>query len=162
MQKDQSAPDANPNRNEFNRALDRIAYYLAARDHSRYELTTKLSRAFTPEVIEQALAEADARNWLVDEWEMARRAAESLVRKNKSLTYIVGHIRKRKLPTEAAADLDEVDSAAQLLIRKFKSGSRDQKTREKAIRFLMYRGFRGNTIQSALAQWSQDSGSEEI
>ncbi len=71
-------------------ALKSLTRFLTVRDHSHYELRTKLARNYPPEVIEKVMIEADRRGWLAPETEIAERLALALARRHKSHMYIVG------------------------------------------------------------------------
>jgi regulatory protein len=132
------------------------------RDHSRFELKTKLSRRFEDEVVESVLAEASERGWLAPDEEIAARAALAYARKLKSRRYIEAQLRKRGLPLvslafeeelgldgEAAAG--EATRARALAERKFGDLSAlDYEGRARVFRFLKYRGFEDRWIRQVL------------
>lgn len=134
----------------FRRALDAVARFLALRDHSLYELKQKLSRRFDDVMIEHVLAEAEARNWLSSEEDVARRLCEQLSRRGKSRGYIVAQLRKRRLPEVEMKGEDELAKARELLVRKFGAEKLSYEDKAKAFRFLKYRGFEDRWIRKAL------------
>lgn len=138
-------------RSDLSRARDRISWYLAQRDHSRFELRTKLSRAFPPEIVDQVMNEAEEHRLIAPEDEIAARMALSLQRRNKSRMYIEGQLRKKRLPLPAFDDEAELESVRTVLERKFGPAhelSFEQRT--KAYRFLKYRGFKDRWIRQVL------------
>ena len=133
------------------RALNSITWYLAKRDHSAHELRKKMSRRHSPEAIEWALAEAKARNLLLDDHALAEQWAKSLARKKRSQQYITGYLRRHKLPPVTLDKEDELAKCRALLETKFgKSANFDREEQPKVIRFLRYRGFDGQTIKRVI------------
>lgn len=124
------------------KAVDRIATYLASRDHSVRELRTKLQRHFEPKVIEQALAIAGEYNWLADPMTLAVQIQEQLYRRGKGHNYIVNQLRKKGLPEVSLQSDLEAETAARVLNSKYPNWqSFDSKQIGKAYRFLLSRGF---------------------
>lgn len=129
---------------------------MASRDHSLYELESKLSRHFEAEIIQAALREAKRRGWLADENELARRLAVSLRRRNKSHAYIRAQLKKRRLPLVEWDSDEETATAVIVLRKKFRNApSQGREMRARAIRFLKNRGFGDAAIQSAVKEWQQ-------
>jgi SOS response regulatory protein OraA/RecX len=145
--------EAAQERSDYSRALDSLTRHLALRDHSRFELKTKLERRFDPELVERLLAEAEERGWLLPEDQVAERLTRALVRKHKSARYIEAQLRKRRLPllprTAEAADA-EIETIRHLVIRKFGTESLSFEDKAKAYRFLKYRGFQDRAIRQVL------------
>lgn len=138
-------------KNEYARALDSLTRYLALRDHSLYELKTKLGRRFSPELIERLLQEAQENGWLQPEEQIAERLALALARRHKSRRYIEGQLRKRGLPIPAPTGLeDEYESVRHLVQRKFGTDELSFEDKAKAYRFLRYRGFKDSVIRQVL------------
>ena len=132
-------------------ALDRLADYLAKRDHSEYELEVKLARRHTPEEIKEALAEAHDRKWILPPDELAEKVVRHLLARKKSTTYIRGYLRKLRLPEAEISAESEVDGALALLLRKF--GGLDTLSwddKQRAARYLSYRGFKPHLISKAI------------
>lgn len=132
------------------RARNSLARHLARRDHSRGELREKLSKRFEPDVVEKVLDEAEARGWLASEQVIAERLIAALRRKFKSRRYIEAQLRRRGLPWVDDGDSQgvEVDNARALVEKKFgppRELSRED--RERAYRFLRYRGFEDRWIR---------------
>ena len=138
-------------KSEYTKALDLMTRYLALRDHSRYELKTKLNRRFDSKLVDRLLAEAEDRGWLGDEQEMAERLVLSLERKLKSRRYIEDQLRKKRLPLPAANAESEIEKARALAERKFGDLSAIAfEERAKVFRFLKYRGFTDHSIRQVL------------
>jgi SOS response regulatory protein OraA/RecX len=138
-------------KNEYTQALDRMTRYLALRDHSRYELQQKLSRAFSEEIVARVLDEADANGWLAPEEVIAERAARALGRKFKSQRYIEGALRKRRLPVPPRDNEAELEKIRDLVERKFgPAADLSFEEKAKAFRFLKYRGFDDRSIRQVL------------
>lgn len=138
-------------RDEYSRALDRITRYLAARDHSRFELRQKLNRFFSEDVVAQVLAEAENRGWIASEETIATRAAAALGRKGKSQRYIESALKKRRLPVPERDTDAELEKIRQLVERKFGTAAElSFEDKAKAFRFLKYRGFDDHSIRQVL------------
>jgi SOS response regulatory protein OraA/RecX len=136
---------------EFNHALDLLARYLTVRDHSHFELESKLSRKYGEEMVVRVLAAADERGWLLDENAIAERATEAWRDRLKSALYIETQLRKRRLPVPEATAEAELATARKLLIKKFGDpGELDLETKDAAFRFMSYRGFEENIIRKVL------------
>lgn len=143
------------------RALD----ILSRREISRAELKRKLAPyAESEEEIERVLAEFAERNWQSDE-----RFTEAFVH-SKSHRY--GSLRLKQSLAAKGIDADtareflpdadnELQTAIAVLRKKFKSPAKDLKDKQKQMRFLMYRGFSADTVQSALKQAWVANGNEE-
>lgn len=136
--------------NEFKKALDSVARWLALRDHSLYELKTKLERRYDSKVAADALGEAEARGWLVDDEQIAERLAASLSRRGKSQGYIAAQLKKRRLPAVAGDPESELEKARACLVRKFGEEKLTFEQKGKAYRFLKYRGFDDRSIRKAI------------
>jgi SOS response regulatory protein OraA/RecX len=149
--------DAEEVSSAYARALDALTRYLALRDHSLYELRTKLGRRFEPELVEKLLNEAELNGWLTPEEQIAERLALSLARRHKSQMYIDGQLRQRGLPpvkTEAEG-AGELESIRHLVERKFGTGPLSYDDKGKAYRFLKYRGFKDSAIRQVLNEERQ-------
>ena len=83
---------------EFRKAIYKLSTYLAIRDHSETELKQKLSRHYEPKLVQVALLHAKDEGWLQDENELAKRAYNSLNRRNKGHLYIETFLIKKGLP----------------------------------------------------------------
>lgn len=137
-------------RNEYAQALDRLTRYLALRDHSRYELKTKLLRRFDAELVDRLMHEAEANGWLVAEDQIAERLVLALERRNKSRRYIEAQLMKRRLPVPRAEEENEIEIIRKLVERKFGVDKLSFEDKAKAYRFLKYRGFKDRAIRQVL------------
>lgn len=133
----------------------RALRYLSAREHSRLELTRKLSRY---------AQEGDDVEALLDALEAAKllsqtRFSESLVHRraarfgnNRILSELQSHGIDRDVMTGIKADLaqDEIARAREVWRKKFGHPPIDAAERAKQMRFLQQRGFSHNAIQAAM------------
>lgn len=139
------------NKSEYTQALDLLTRYLALRDHSRLELQQKLSRRFDAALVEQVLNDADAKGWMGVPEEIAARAALVWQRRKKSRRYVEEQLQKRGLPLPAHDEVAELENARMLLVRKFgPPEDLSDEDRQKAHRFLEYRGFADQLIRTVL------------
>lgn len=120
------------------------AAILARRDHSRGELRAKLlQRGFEAGLVDEVLADYEARGWLNDE-SFARQQAEILARKAWGPLQIQAklgqHGVKRDLASRVAdeLDVDWEELARRRVATKFRAGDA-----AKAYRHLVQRGFPG-------------------
>jgi regulatory protein len=140
----------------------RALRYLAAREHTRHELHTKLAR-FCPDqaLIEQVLSELEGHGLQDD-----TRAAHALVRA-RAARLGVGRLRmelqRRGVPPEVAqqalqhATADTEHVRAQRVWRKrFGEVAPDPATRAKHWRFLIGRGFAPDVVQAVLRAAARD------
>lgn len=138
-------------RSSFDRALEALTRYLSVRDHSRFELQTKLERRFDPAVVEEVLTHAARKRLLLNEKSVAENLVEQLVRKHKSRRFIETELEKRRLPTpEFTAAETELANMRLLLKRKFGVQPLSLEDQAKAYRFLKYRGFDESAIQQVI------------
>ncbi len=110
--------------------------------------------------MEKVLDEFAERNWQSDE-----RYAEAYIH-SKSRQH--GKLRLQQALVQQGIDTDisrelmpdkesELQTAIQVLRKKFKQPAGDLKEKQKQVRFLAYRGFDMDTIQAALkSDWSAD------
>lgn len=138
-------------RSSFDRALEALTRYLSVRDHSRFELQTKLERRFEPAVVEDVLAFAAKKRLLLNEKNVAENLVDQLVRKHKSTRFIETELEKRRLPRpEITAEETELANMRLLLKRKFGLQPLSLEDQAKAYRFLKYRGFEESAIQQVI------------
>ncbi len=139
------------NKADYTRALNLMTRYLAMRDHSRFELQTKLCKRFAAELVHRLLSEAEQNNWLPPEEQIAERAVRAWQRQGKSRRYIEGQLGQRRLPLPPTDDTTELENIRALLERKFGDFlALSQEERDKAQRFLIYRGFSTRMIGMVL------------
>ncbi len=129
-------------------ALDKIAYYLGARDHSEKELIEKLRKKdFTEPEIKAALLKAKHHNWIADPEELSIKTTKALYRRRKGHYYIQRFLKKKGLPPTKRLPEEEVDNAMSLVTnnRKFKN-LEPYELRKKVFLFLSNRGYDRSTI----------------
>lgn len=139
------------------RALD----ILSRQEVSRIGLKRKLApHAESEEELEKVLDEFAERNWQSDQ-----RYAEAYIH-SKSNRY--GTLRLKQALAQQGIDADdcrellpdredELQTAISVLRKKFKQEAEDLKEKQKQARFLAYRGFGADTIQTALkTAWNEE------
>lgn len=134
----------------FAKAFHRLASYLAARDHSLFELKSKLSRRFDEDTVQRVLSAAHERGWLTSDEKIAGQLIRALERRNKSWRYIELQLRKRRLPVPPKTSGSEQAAIQALLEKKFGGVTLPYEEKLKAIRFLKYRGFKDQEIKQVL------------
>lgn len=124
--------------------LNKIADYLARRDHSVLEVKEKLAqkKIYDPEEIEIALKKAIESKWFLPEDELAEKVARSLALKNKSQYFISNYLREKGLPQVNFDEDTETQAVKNFLSKKFKDyHNLSYEDRQKALRQLSGRGF---------------------
>ena len=142
----------------------RALRYLAAREHSRAELATKLSRHVGPEddpdAVARVLDELAAKG-VIDE---ARVAESVLDRRAGRLggARVLQELRAKGLPDDVVADAaaqlrsTELARAQAVWRRKFGQPPADAAERARQLRFLAARGFSGDVARRALGGAADD------
>lgn len=122
--------------------------FLAVRDLSRLELTTKLEKNDYPrEDIEAAIAKIEAKGWLMEPESLSHKVSETLHRKKKSHLYIVEYLKAKGLPPVPRDSEREREKAEILLKTHFSKMTKSQETdKKKMAQFLKNRGFDTQTI----------------
>jgi regulatory protein len=136
----------------------RALKYLAAREHSRIELTRKLApHAESPEQVQQVLDELEAKDLL-----SAERFAESVVHRKASrmgVRRLKAELQQHALPAgvaeQALAGLaeaagTELQRAHALWLRRFGALPQDDKEMARQHRFFLARGFSGEVVRQVL------------
>ena len=142
----------------------RALRYLAAREHSRAELATKLSRHVGPEddpdAVARVLDELAAKGF-IDE----ARVAESVLHHRAGRlggARVLQELRAKGLPDEVVADAaaqlrsTELARAQAVWRRKFGQPPADAAERARQLRFLAARGFSGDVARRALGGAADD------
>ena len=142
----------------------RALRYLAAREHSRAELATKLSRHVGPEddpdAVARVLDELAAKGF-IDE----ARVAESVLHRRAGRlggARVLLELRAKGLPDEVVADAaaqlrsTELARAQAVWRRKFGQPPADAAERARQLRFLAARGFSGDVARRALGGAADD------
>jgi len=140
---------------------DRALAMLARREHTRAEMTRKLSpHAESPEQIEQLLDALAARGWL-SETRFAESRANALTRKfgSRKIEY---DLRSRGVSAEVveqavARALDqELENCRAAWQRKFGALPQDAAERGRQMRFLAGRGFSAEAVRAVLKAGDAD------
>jgi regulatory protein len=127
---------------------------LARREHSRDELARKLSpHAESPETLENVLDFLVSKKFLSNErfaevrahW-LARKYGAAKIRQDLKSKGISAELADR-----AAAGMNEVEKAKEILARKYRQLPSTGEERAKRARFLQSRGFSYDTIRSVLS-----------
>ena len=122
--------------------------YLARRDHSELELRKKLARDFTPQEIEQAIADAREEKWLAPPLEQSERVAQMLHNKGKGHFYIIHYLRKKGLPEIPRDPQLETRKAFAIIESRFPAeGAYTMSEKQAIARHLNSRGFDEETIR---------------
>ncbi len=142
----------------------RALRYLAAREHSRAELATKLSRHVGPEddpdAVARVLDELAAKGF-IDE----TRVAESVLHRRAGRmggARVLQELREKGLPDDVVADAaaqlrsTELARAQAVWRRKFGQPPADAAERARQLRFLAARGFSGDVARRALGGAADD------
>ena len=142
----------------------RALRYLAAREHSRAELATKLSRHVGPEddpdAVARVLDELAAKGF-IDE----ARVAESVLHRRAGRlggARVLLELRAKGLPDDVVADAaaqlrsTELARAQAVWRRKFGQPPADAAERARQLRFLAARGFSGDVARRALGGAADD------
>ena len=142
----------------------RALRYLAAREHSRAELATKLSRHVGPEddpdAVARVLDELAAKGFID-----AARVAESVLHRRAGPlggARVLQELRAKGLPDDVVADAaaqlrsTELARAQAVWRRKFGQPPADAAERARQLRFLAARGFSGDVARRALGGAADD------
>ena len=142
----------------------RALRYLAAREHSRAELATKLSRHVGPEddpdAVARVLDELAAKGFID-----AARVAESVLHRRAGRlggARVLQELRAKGLPDDVVADAaaqlrsTELARAQAVWRRKFGQPPADAAERARQLRFLAARGFSGDVARRALGGAADD------
>jgi regulatory protein len=130
----------------------RALKYLAAREHSRVELTRKLAAyAESPEQIQSVLDELQAKGLLSEQ-----RFTDSVVHRKSArfgAARMQAELSQHQLPPEMAREAverlreSEFDRAHALWLRRYGEPSVDSKEKIRRTRFLMGRGFSSDVVR---------------
>jgi regulatory protein len=139
----------------------RALKYLSAREHSRLELTRKLSRhAQSGDEVEALLDALEAAKLLSQ-----ARFSESLVHRRAARfgnQRILSELQSHGIESDALVDIkaglakDEVARASEVWRKKFHCAPADAAERAKQMRFLQQRGFSLGAIQGAMRAIGKD------
>jgi len=136
----------------------RALRHLARREHSRAELSRKLSpHAESPEALEQLLDALTARKQLSDE-RYAEARAHQLARKYGAAR-IRADLKSRGIAPDIAARISgdgELERARAILARKYRDAARTREEIARRMRFLQSRGFSHDAIRKLLSSEEAD------
>lgn len=133
----------------------RALKYLAAREHSRVELTRKLApHAESPEQVAQVLDELEQKGWL-----SAQRFADSMLHR-KAARYgaarLKAELAQHQLPSEVAQAATqslrdtEFARAHALWLRRFGEPAQSPQDKARQMRFLISRGFASDVVRRVI------------
>lgn len=130
----------------------RALKYLAAREHSRVELTRKLApHAESPEQVAQVLDELEAKGLL-----SAQRFADSVLHRKAArfgAARVQAELTQHQLPDDIARSAvqslreTEFERAHALWLRRFGQPPSDVQDKARQMRFLAGRGFSGEVVR---------------
>jgi SOS response regulatory protein OraA/RecX len=133
--------------------LNKIADYLARRDHSVKEIKEKLAqkKIYEPEKIDEAIQKAIDQKWFIPEHELSEKVARSLAIKKKSHFFISNYLKEKGLPPVDFSEELEVMAIQGCLIKKFRNPQNlDFEDTQKAMHLLSSRGFDRETCYKVL------------
>ncbi len=143
---------------EYRKALNKGFTLLGVRDHSEYELYTKLLKNFDEHTSAQAVARIRELGYL-DDGEFARRYTDELLRKGKSAGEIRRRLSEKRISRETAEEIlsdletDERPLIAGLIEGKYAAKLREPNGRQKVYAALLRRGFRSSDVSAALREF---------
>lgn len=143
---------------EYRKALNKGFTLLGVRDHSEYELYTKLLKNFDEHTSAQAVARIRELGYL-DDGAFARRYTEELLRKGKSAGEIRRRLSEKRISRETAEEIlsdletDERPLIAELIEGKYAVKLREPNGRQKVYAALLRRGFRSSDVSAALREF---------
>ncbi|MEZ5606618.1 MAG: recombination regulator RecX [Burkholderiaceae bacterium] len=136
----------------------RALRYLAAREHSRAELATKLARFATdsdaPDAVERVLDELAAKGFINEQ-----RVAESLLHRRAALlgnARVLQELRAKGVPEDVVRTATdqlrgtELARAQAVWRKRFGQPPQDAAERARQMRFLAARGFSGDVVRRVL------------
>ena len=133
------------------KTLDKVAAYLAQRDHAPSELRKKMRGRYSEESLEQALQIALEKGWLKSPEVLAEKVAETLHRKNKGHLYIQNYLKNLELPATYINEEVEEEKCLNLLNNRFANWQElAYEEKQKPTRFLQSRGFTLSIIKKIL------------
>ena len=142
-------------RSEYNKALSRAFLILGSRDHSEYELYTKLTRSFDDGTVSAAVARIKELGYLDDE-RFARRYAEELQRKGRSTVEIRSKLAAKHITSDTAEavireiDTDDREALRALIEKRYMNRLRGQRGKEKVYGSLLRKGYMSSDIIAVL------------
>ena len=132
-----------------------IFLILGSRDHSEYELFTKLGRSFDDETAEAVVSRVRELGYLDDE-AFAQRFSEELLRKGRSSAEIRSRLAAKRVSTDIvdavvnSLDTDDRDSLRSLITKKYLRRLKEEDGRRKVYASLLRKGYRSSDIIAVL------------
>lgn len=152
----------------YKKAVDKCYNLLSRRDHSVYELKTKLLRTVDEKNAELALDRMLELGYLDDE-KYARRVVDYLLNKrNMSSSFIKQELYKRGIDADIIssamqeAHIDNVPSVIELIQGKYNNKLSAENGREKVVAALMRKGFSYSDIKEAFYRIENDEIDEQF
>lgn len=152
----------------YKKAIDKCFNLLSRRDHSVYELKTKLLRTVDEKNAELALDRMLELGYLDDE-KYARRVVDYLLNKrNMSSSFIKQELYKRGIDADIIssamqeAHIDNVPSVIELIQGKYNNKLSAENGREKVVAALMRKGFSYSDIKEAFYRIENDEIDEQF
>ncbi|MGN0459128.1 MAG: regulatory protein RecX [Eubacterium sp.] len=152
----------------YKKAIDKCYNLLSRRDHSVYELKTKLLRTVDEKNAELALDRMLELGYLDDE-KYARRVVDYLLNKrNMSSSFIKQELYKRGIDADIIssamqeAHIDNVPSVIELIQGKYNNKLSAENGREKVVAALMRKGFSYSDIKEAFYRIENDEIDEQF
>ncbi len=142
----------------YKKAVSKCYDLLSRRDHSVKELRTKLLRTVDADNAERAIAHMQELGYLDDE-----KYADALLNylmnsKNMSRSFIKQEMFKRGVPADIInnlledTEIDNVSSAKELILTKYRTKLQAENGREKVIAAMMRKGFSYSDVKTALEE----------
>ncbi|ADU97636.1 regulatory protein RecX [Thermovibrio ammonificans] len=133
---------------------------LSKRGYSKRGLLNKLKEKFHPEAAERAVEEL-ARQGYLNDLELALSYFEEKVRKGWGRRKIALHLKALGFSSETVKEAEllttfSYEQPLKSLRKKFPGGIGGRKEREKALRFLLQRGFSWQEAQEILKRFEED------
>jgi len=144
-------------KNSLDKVLEKIKDYLSYRDHSEYELMSKLIKKFEKDQVIQAITKAKKHKLLTDPKELSFRTVEGLNKKHKGWLFIKKILQKKQLPMIPKSEKKEEEKCKWWLQKKFNSVDFSPNDIKKMYNYLSYRGFESSTIRKAVSDYIHSS-----
>lgn len=143
---------------EYSDVYNQGVRYISMRNHTVFELRTKLNRKKLPsEMIEKAIAELLEHKYLNDN-DFAHMFAQNLV-KYKTFGYygIMAKLKQRGIANDLAAEVleEELDLETEKKIAKKAIGKSSKKEPMKLAQMLQRKGFRSQVISQCLGDFEE-------
>lgn len=138
---------------DFKRAKEKAFYILERRDHSSFELISKLKKDFSEDVAIK-VADKMVDLGLINDEKFARKYAEELLfSKHYSKYRAKLELLKKGIDKDFVSNLlgdfevDENENIRELLQKKYKNAFTDEKVKRRAIAFLQRQGYKFENIR---------------